>query len=541
MARAICRSLMLKGTLEAETPLCVGGAEEGIEVDLPLAHNGRDEFYVPGTSLAGALRAWMERNLGGRLPRDWWGYQEPKGTEEGSASRIQPSSTHPTAETPKGTDEGSASRILVEDAPVMLPGGARPEIWHGIGIDRQWEATARGIKFEREILPKGTRFPLELRLDVENEASLESSRALLSHLARALAEGRIALGAASTRGLGRVRLLDGWRGLERDWSCRDGILALLRDPRGGQDATESWKEAARSLAVDPVPVVNITVHWCPKGPVMVKAPQDGLAVDALPMLSADGGCQALVLPGSAIKGVFRSQAERIVRTVLNLKPHWSKDPKQRHLDQLAVPLVSEVFGSPRPPKGGESGKKGRRGSLAVATCYARNARLGRERWQSIAAASEGDSSPLPHLFEQAGLAFQHAFHVAVDRWTGGAAESLLYSGIEPFGVEWEPLSIRLDLTTTDAKGAALALLWLVLRDLWEGYLGLGFGINRGYGTVQINRVEMEGLDRIHSNWPMRVQIEIREGRADIAGLREWLRCLELAWESWISGKGGREP
>ncbi|MGH8587916.1 MAG: RAMP superfamily CRISPR-associated protein [Gammaproteobacteria bacterium] len=542
MARAIRRSLILKGTLEAETPLHVGGAEEGIEVDLSLALNGRGEAYVPGTSLAGALRAWMERNLGEGLPREWWGYQGQKDTDDETANRISEIlGNSPPMRSPQDAEGGTASRILVEDAPVMLPGGARSEVWHGVGIDRQWGTGAGGIKFEREVLPKGTRIPLELRLDVASKDDLERSRAALSHLAQALADGCIRLGAAGTRGLGRTRLLDSWQGLERDWSNRQGVLALLRDPRGGQDETEAWKQAAQGRALGRVPAVNVTLHWRPRGPLMVKAPRDGVAVDALPMFSADGECQVLVLPGSAIKGLLRSQAECIVRTVLSLNPQWNENPRQRHLDQLAVPLVTELFGNPRPPKGNEIAKEGRRGALAVATCYSRNGRLGYAQWQTIASAapeSEGGASPLPPLFEHAGLAFQHAFHVAVDRWTGGAAESLLYSGVEPFGIEWEPISIRLDLAAVGPKGAAIALLWLVLRDLWEGRLGLGFGVNRSYGAVKIERVQMDGLDGIHPDWPAHVEVALCEGKANIGGHHDWLHSMELAWESWINGAKG---
>lgn len=245
MARAVYKSLVLRGALETETALHVGGAEEGIEVDLPLALNGRGEAYVPGTSLAGALRAWMERNLGEGLPRDWWGHQGQK-----------------------DTDNGTASRILVEDAPVTLPARARSEVWHGVGIDRQWGAAASGIKFEREVLPKGSQIPLELRLDVASKEDVEMSRAALSHLAQALAAGRIRLGAAGTRGLGRIRLLDSWQGLERDWSTRDGVLGLLRDPRGGQDETRVWKQAAQGRLLRPVPAVNIILYWHPRGPLI---------------------------------------------------------------------------------------------------------------------------------------------------------------------------------------------------------------------------------------------------------------------------------
>ena len=55
MARAIHTRLILQGTLTAQAPLHIGGAEEGIEVDMPVALNGNGDPYAPGTSLTGAM------------------------------------------------------------------------------------------------------------------------------------------------------------------------------------------------------------------------------------------------------------------------------------------------------------------------------------------------------------------------------------------------------------------------------------------------------------------------------------------------------
>jgi CRISPR/Cas system CSM-associated protein Csm3 (group 7 of RAMP superfamily) len=85
MARAISARLRLQGTLVATTPLHVGGFGEDVDTDLPLARNGRGEWYVPGTSLAGPFRHWCERRFGNEFVRRLWGFQEG---EEGHASYV---------------------------------------------------------------------------------------------------------------------------------------------------------------------------------------------------------------------------------------------------------------------------------------------------------------------------------------------------------------------------------------------------------------------------------------------------------------------
>jgi len=520
MARKLHTSLLLTGTLETMGPLHVGGAGEGIEVDMPLATNGRGERYLPGTSLAGVLRSWME-SMNDTTVKEWFGFQGP------------------------GDDNGNASWIFVEDAPITLPGGMESEVWHGVGIDRQWGTAATGIKFSREVLPKGTIFPLELRLDVTAQEGLTLARAALWHLAKALESGQILLGAATTRGLGRVKFQGPWQANERDWSSRQGVLHFL-----GLDTSPSkvsnnnvWKEEAgkvNSLYVSKT-TVDITITWEPVGPLMTKAPRDGLVVDALPMLSASGDKLAMVLPGSSIKGVLRAQAERIVRTLLERDVSQEEGPT-RHLEQLAVPLVDELFGRARPhtSKEAETSPPGQRGALSVPSCYATNSTVTPAQWATITdtpATETNATSPLLAHFRSAGIGnFQHAFHVAVDRWTGGAADQMLFSAVEPFGVTWEPIQLRLHLQNLETKEAAMALLWLLLRDLWEGNLGLGFGVNRGYGAIKVSMIELRGLNYLRSSFSSTsIQLDIKARQiSNLELIQPCLDCLQLAWHSWLS-------
>src|SRR5947209_19851754 len=92
MAREIISRIHLRGTLVARTPLHVGGHGDDVDTDLPLARDGKGDLYVPGTSLAGALRQWCEQTFGTAVVDAYWGFQKD--------------------------DEGHASYIVVEDVPV---------------------------------------------------------------------------------------------------------------------------------------------------------------------------------------------------------------------------------------------------------------------------------------------------------------------------------------------------------------------------------------------------------------------------------------
>ena len=63
MARPIENRLIVSGTLEALTPLHVGGYGEDVDSDLPLARDGQGRHYLPGTSLAGPIRDWFRASF----------------------------------------------------------------------------------------------------------------------------------------------------------------------------------------------------------------------------------------------------------------------------------------------------------------------------------------------------------------------------------------------------------------------------------------------------------------------------------------------
>src|SRR5260370_38544162 len=88
-------------------------------------------------------------------------------------------------------------------------------------------------------------------------------------------------------------------------------------------------------------------------------------------------------------------------------------------------------------------------------------------------------------------------HGGVDGWAGGAAGNLLFAVRERAPADWEPMGMSLEIRRVSSGRAgegekALALLLLVLRDLADGWLALGFGGTRGRGTVSVSEVRFTG-------------------------------------------------
>lgn len=536
MARPSSGRIRVSGYLETLTALHVGGMGDSL-VDLPLARNGAGELYIPGTSLAGVLRDWCYRHWDGSICRQVWG-----GT---------------------GKDD-AASRLLVED--MVLPIGVLEEIRDHVGIDRRWGAAADAIKFDRAVIPRGVMLPLALSLELSSDAAeADQSEALLGKMLIALKNGEMRLGAAVTRGLGHIKLVvnDVSPMVERtQLGDKAGLLARLRGqtaPAAGQLLIMSRK--SQLLSTSEPRRVDIRIAWRPAGPLMVKAAADGLAVDMLPLTSADGAALRFILPGSSVKGALRFQAERIVRTVLDTLIADNKDPRKQFLDDLDVPVVNSLFGSHKRAKrkpgtavdAAAIASEVGRGALGVDDCYSRVG-FEREEWSRVTRATDlaGVRTAIEHL-DGGGVAYQATnganaggqpliqpgFHVAIDRWTGGAADQFLFSVLEPHGVEWEDLCFSLDLgrmPDEDAQKRALALLLMVLDDLAAGWIPLGYGTQRGMGAVTVGKVAIdcsEGLDAMLPDLgelePIPIPTEPMQARGAV--LRAVKAGAPRAWES----------
>ena len=517
MARQIETRWKISTTLTALTPLHVGGIGNDVDTDLALAVNGRGNYYLPGTSLAGALRDWMAHSIREVQIKDYWGDHE--------------------------SEDRGASFILVEDAEITLKKGQRIEIREGVGIDRHTGAAAERFKYNRAILPKGVSVPLKITLDCQ----ASHDPASLWQVLQALEQGDIRIGAAKTRGLGKVQLTE-VKIQRQNLNDAVGIFEALLE--GGH--LQDWDELKRATPYAPPACLNFTIDWKPRDPVMVKAEGDGLAVDILPLVSQVDSGVRFVIPGSSIKGVLRAHAERIVRTVCDLEINSETKFNQ----QLQVPLVEILFGSAeknqpqlRDSKDGSSknGSQGNIGALAVDDCYA-TLEMTASNWAAVEDTPKATNDTFTQFEKTLATALgskgqpfktlQPAMHVAIDRWTGGAADSMLYSVLEPIGVPWEPICLSLNADRLckyhiQELKPAISLLLLVLRDFGNRKIPIGYGTNRGMGTVEVTEMTAYGSSLSDLDGLMGAQTITPNLESLGVPL---LNDLNQAWQQWVDSQ-----
>ncbi len=150
-----------------------------------------------------------------------------------------------------------------------------------------------------------------------------------------------------------------------------------------------------------------------------------------------------------------------------------------------------------------------------------------------------DPALAPEINNQRVKAIQQAIHVAIDRWTGGAADGMLYSTLEPMGIDWEPICLDVNLSAVKERQLeVIALLLVVLRDMMLAKIPLGYATNRGMGAITVERINIkgEGLDESLSKLT-----EVTLTGSNLEKLDSSLRkMLTEKWRAWIDSEAQGE-
>ena len=531
MGRQLHSVIRIEGDLVAETPVHSGGLRDSVFTDLPLAVNGKGEVYFPGSAIAGSLRAWW-RSACPELEGAVWGRVEAQNAPRG----------------------GWASILFVHDAPL----GDAIDLDHAqhVAIDHRSGTAAFNKKFDRELAPVEARFRLCLELQrpakeygpqkAMDDPTWKHVQGVLRGMLEDLCEGEIRFGADKSRGRGKLVLKDA------KISSRDlagGILDTLRNsvsPEKIADFFEPTKAIRPSRQR-----LKLSLKCQPVAPVMQRHEAEGTAVDMLPAVAVEGDKRKPFLSGTGIKGAFRAQSARILCTVLG----------REDAGEASLALVDALYGTAKPPERDDEKPQVPRypepGQGAVSFDDCRIDRpLCLADWQRLLTSDAGSSTErLAHFRKEAQNTkwadFRPAAHVAIDRWTGGAANKFLFSRLEPTldalvitaTIDFERIAPPLDWWAVPCgctpKGknelvsfrhAAFALFLLTLRDFARGRIPLGYGVNRGLGDLDLTEATFDGL----TIWEdVEMPCSLTAGDFDVKDKMKGFQLLQEAWSTYI--------
>jgi CRISPR/Cas system CSM-associated protein Csm3 (group 7 of RAMP superfamily) len=409
----------IKAELVTTAPLKISsGANAATDSDVLLDSAGQP--FIPGTTVAGVLRHYLEETGQEQLAKDWFGYME---------STI---------------DEGASSSVIVYDA--FTVGGGRFPAYRVVrdGVKLDEFKTAEGTaKYDYQVIDRGVR--LEVRIEVDDneivvpQGSKLKPRStdvdeLIAALIAALRSGDLAFGGKTTRGFGRFELIDDEASittLELDMNSENGLQRYIDfswddvDQPDQSKAGESLLYQSESAEFDIASFLLIR-DYATQAPANPSDDCDAKLVDAEALKNSDG---TPVIPGTSWAGLFRHHMYRILR-------------RAGYAEWDAKSIIECVFGTVR------DGNRGSRSNIVFT--------------ESIV--EDGGQNVLRQL---------NRTRNAIDRFTGGAGDKKLYTSQASYGGK-VTLTVKWRKQIKDMRNELLeSLVKATLADLSEGYVAIG--------------------------------------------------------------------
>ncbi|MFC7343246.1 RAMP superfamily CRISPR-associated protein [Saccharopolyspora griseoalba] len=421
------RVLVITVRLRMETPGGVTAPEAADDDNLiPIRTDTRGNPHLPGTTVAGSLRA-LWNGLDSNSAKELFGYIGDGEKPTRVPSKIQVQGTRWLPPDSDAAGEEHAAKPTVG------------QLTHRrTAIDRVREGPRIHALHGVTMLPAGTCFDVVIRWDNADPTQRQQFLDLLR---------------TWHPRLGRGTSLDAGR-------CR--VLALgscdydLTTPRGLHD----WLRIGAESGLYPDPTDEVT------SPTRQVRTYECRIVDGLHCGAGDESGDAngqprinrvvkrgkdYVVPASTLKGVLRSRAEYICHAI---RASACKD------QSCGECMPCNIFGySPNANDGSSNGNgsSGRRAKIAIQDAVVRDAER-RERQ-----------------------------HVAIDRFTGGARDQLLYT--DEVLVKGHFLFQIHELRTLDDH--EWLLIQAVLTDLNDGFVGIGARTTSGLGTVRVIKPDLD--------------------------------------------------
>jgi CRISPR/Cas system CSM-associated protein Csm3 (group 7 of RAMP superfamily) len=444
----IIQRIVVQVDLRLVTPAHLGNGDGEDETDMPLMTDllHPDRPILPGTSLAGALRAAVRR----------WGHGHFQATEPiyrtGKRERSHLLCGDPVDPRGQNTAHQLPSPLIVDDA---IPDHAGEiEIRDGVRLNPASRTADDGGLFNAEFWKAGVVFPVRLELVLRETDPIDelmmAFAVALTCLDQAESQKTFTVGMRKRRGFGVVQA-ENWNyasydlrtlaGLQ-DWLARKSPVAkefaqirheLIGDAklpdRGGREFVVSGK-----FAID--------------GSLLIRSGtvQDDLDVDMVHLHSARKGQEVPVLSGTTLAGAIRQRCWAIAQLLGG--------------DAYATKTVDDLFGPMIGP--GAATHRPRASRIVIQEAV-------------IAGATSGDERLIQN-------------RVSIDRFTGGALDTALFNEQPVFGprVNGQDVLAPLSFTLYEASDAQIGLFLLALKDLALGDLPVGGEISVGRGKLRLH-------------------------------------------------------
>lgn len=301
------------GTWKTESAVHTGGeaADALMGVDMPLLRDPDGKFYLPGSTVADAARAYLAKRLMG-------------------ADYYRIGKVRPDDQQSKDKKPGEEPRKYEEDPDVSLLFGRKYMsplvVYHatqvdmptaierdGVKIDSKTRLATDEAKFDLEVLPAGTSFAMRFQLVLRanyTETERNSMASLFGAMLQALENGDIRYGARTRKGYGQGRLHD-LKIYSLDMYNKGHVQAWLS--QGWSKGQQTPLDELHPNQTDARHLFRMEAKLHLRTSVLIRS--TGSSPHSPDMVHLKEGRNA-ILSGTAVGGAFRKRVERIANTML---------------------------------------------------------------------------------------------------------------------------------------------------------------------------------------------------------------------------------
>ncbi len=502
---------ILRGRLKLLTNLHIGTGISNDCTDSPVMRDATDRIFIPGTSLAGALRSDVMK-----LQQFFGDVKHIENNPEcqcptcalfGSAAPSEYSSDPSSPPTP--------SKIWVYDSYIFSnesDDDSISVIRDHVGISRVTSTAAHHAKYNEETIKSGTEFDFHISIET-NPDHIDIFAAVLKEWE----SGRGFLGGGWSKGLGRVKL-DNLHVFRIDLSSIEKVIDYLQsdETHTSKDSSflskeSDWLEntiATLSANASKRVYVEIALKLSVDGGIVISDLISEFIndVEAAPIQQDD----KYLIPGSSLRGALRAQAERIIRTIATDKASGLKN-------YLEICPACHPFNLPNSEKGScEAGykilSKEEQSKIEIKkkVCLACHF-FGMTHLGSRISISDGvvQSYKQPDRFN----------FVAIDRFTGGSLDKALFNAT----ILMYP-KFTAELFLENPEDWELGWLMYVIRDIRDGFVTAGRGKSKWFGQLKLEGIEVREL------WAADKATDASTSRDGVFAVKNKYDLLDKLWE-----------
>lgn len=425
---SIAAKIMIDGTIELLTPLLIGTGSQNEHdtsaVDSPVLRDNKGVPFIPGTSLTGVIREYVD-SLDHDMTLDLFGTDsEAENIEKNAHDKLQ-------------------SAVMLSD---ILLKNYNVSVRDGIAIDGIRNTTIKAKKYDFQVVERGAygRFHMEITLrkyHIDKYAHKFDKFEKFTKMIAAKLSAGFHVGADTTKGLGKVAVRNLTVNIY-DFSDVKNVLNWLH-PDGRQDAVVSFSvdKAKPDIPKDDFvldadfAISHSLIIRDYDEMALEKANRDaGNSDNSIKSIMRKSGNEYLI-PGSSIKGVLRHRSEYILDTI-------GKD----------YSILDKLMG------------------------YADSAENDNKKLRSRLYVEEVYISP-------DSVKCEVQSRNRIDRITGGTVDGALFTS-QPIWQNNDTPSVHVHLEIKKAKKHEIGLMICLLKDIWLERVAIGGEKSIGRGVLK---------------------------------------------------------